>query len=360
MELRALPVVIELDLDLGGDVRLGVNGGLKVCELAGLAGSGVHEGLEERGKAKGAGVNDTVLLEDGKQLGRARYGLVRLDDKGIEHVVRGDLGLLELIGLGGDVTKNREDGALDRLSDGLEGNLYATAPGVRDVSGRGVLLILGVDQALGNAAQNLARDDARVAAGTHERSVRDGLGNVLDGGVRGQGLHLAHHRVERERHVGAGITVGNGEDVKLVDLFCPVLNDLCGCREARADDGGNHLGEPLLLAGCLTRVAQTLDVNLDVNVFELGNLLEQELDGAREVPDNGGHVDALLNDDVQVNRDATARGGNVDALPQALGRKEPGHTGLLVNLGHADDAVALERGIAGKVCDAIVGHPQRS
>ena len=132
----------------GGDVGLGVDGGLEVGELAGLAGGGVDEGLHEDGKAKGAGVHDAVLLEDGQELRGARHGLVGLDDEGVEHVAGGEVaGLLELVGLGGDVAQDGEDGALDRLADGLEGDLHATAERVGDVGGRGVLGVLGVAEA---------------------------------------------------------------------------------------------------------------------------------------------------------------------------------------------------------------------
>ena len=115
-----------------------------------------------------------------------------------------------------------------------------------DVAGSGVLLVLGVDETLGDAAQDLARNDAGVAARAHERAVRDGLGDVLDGGAGRKGLYLPHDRVEGEGHVRAGVTVRDGEDVELVDLLGPVCHDLCGGGEARADDGGNHLREPLL------------------------------------------------------------------------------------------------------------------
>ena len=175
-ELGALPVVVELDGDLGGDVGLGVDGGLEVGELAGLAGGGVDERLHEDGEAEGAGVHDAVLLEHGQQLGGARDRLVGLDDEGLQHVVRGEVAaLLELVGPRRDVAQDGEDRALDRLADGLEGNPHAATEGMGDVGRGGVRLVLGVAEALGDAAQDLARDDAGVSSRAHERAVRDGL-----------------------------------------------------------------------------------------------------------------------------------------------------------------------------------------
>ncbi len=107
---------------------------------------------------------------------------------------------------------------------------------MRDVGGRGVVLILGVAEPLGEAAQNLRGDDAGVAACAHERAVGDRLGNVLDGGVLWERLHLLDDGPKGERHVGAGVAVGNGEDVELVDFLGSLGNDVCRHGEARADD----------------------------------------------------------------------------------------------------------------------------
>ena len=113
-----------------------------------------------------------------------------------------------------------------------------------DVSGSGLLLVLGVAQPLGNAAQDLAGDDAGVAAGAHEGAVGDCLGDVLHGGVGGKGLDLLDDGAEGEGHVGARVSVGDGEDVELVDVLGLVGHDLGGRGEARADDGRDHLEKP--------------------------------------------------------------------------------------------------------------------
>ena len=250
-ELRALPVVVELDLDAGVGHVVGLGGrggGVEVGELlAAVAKRGVHEGLEEGGKAIGTGVDHAVLLEDGQEVGRAGHGLVGLHDERLEGLGDGHLLLLGAVCAGRHVADDGEDGALDRLAHGLEGHLHAVAQG-RGHVGRGHGVMRG-DEALGQAAQNLARNDAGVAARAHERAVRDGLGHIGHRGVGGQRLDLLHDGPQRERHVGAGVAVGHGEDVELVDLLGLVGHGLCRDGEARTDNGGNHGGKSLQIIG---------------------------------------------------------------------------------------------------------------
>lgn len=52
----------------------------------------------------------------------------------------------------------------------------------------------------------------------------DGAGDGLQCQRRRKSGELLGHRGERERHVGAGVTVGHGEDVELVDLLGLVGN----------------------------------------------------------------------------------------------------------------------------------------
>ena len=240
--LRALPVVIELD----GDARVGGvvgavgrgDGGVEVDGDAALAQGRVHEGLDEGGEAVGARVDDAILLEDGQQVGRARNALVGLDDEGLEHLGNGHLLLVAAVRAGAHVADDGEDRTLDRLAHGLEGNPDGVAEGARDVArGHGVVR---AHEALGHATQNLARDDAGVAARAHERAVGDRLGDGLHVGASGQRGDLAHDGAQRERHVGAGVAVGHGEDVELVDVLGLVGDGLGGHGEARANRVGNH------------------------------------------------------------------------------------------------------------------------
>ena len=261
--LRALPVIVELDGDAGvsGTVRGGGggDGGLEV-DLAGLAEGGVDEGLDEGGEAVGTGVDDAVLLEDGQEVRRAGDGLVRLDDEGLEHLGDRHLLLLAAVGARRHVADDGEDRALDRLADCLEGDLHAVAECRRDVRRSDGLA--RTDEALRHAAEDLARDDAGVAAGTHEGAVRDRLGNGLHVRVCGKRLDLTDDGAERERHVGAGVAIGHGEDVELVDVFRLVGHSLGGDGEARANHVGNHVWDSLHI-DCLSGVGARLRASCD-------------------------------------------------------------------------------------------------
>ena len=99
----------------------------------------------------------------------------------------------------------------------------------------------------------------------------------------------------------------------------------------------------------------------DLDVIELGDLLQDELDRAGEVVHDGRHVDALLDNDVKVDREVPIwRDVDVDATTEAVGWQELRNTSLLVDGRHAYDAISLKRGIASQVCDAVVRHLERS
>jgi hypothetical protein len=115
------------------------------------------------------------------------------------------------------------------------------------------------DQLLCSAADQLAEDDAAVAARTQQRRARDALHDLLTpdliqlARVLGrQALQLVEHRSHRERHVVARVAIGDREDIEVVDLLAPGLE----VRERALDDGteadetgiGGH-GAPTAYAG---------------------------------------------------------------------------------------------------------------
>ena len=199
-ELRALPIVVSLDLNATESRVAGRTGGIKrggeILDNGAAAKRGGNKVLKEDGKAKGAGVDHAVLLQNGQQVGRAGDGLVGLDDDGVERVLGRELLLFALVGLGRDIAQDREDRALDGLADGLEGDLNGATEGEGDVGRRDGLI--GRDETLGHAAQDLRGDDAGVAAGTHQGAVGDGAGDGLHIGIGGKGGKLLGHRGERE------------------------------------------------------------------------------------------------------------------------------------------------------------------
>ena len=100
--------------------------------------------------------------------------------------------LLAHVGTLGNVAQHGEDSALNGLAHGGKGHLDGTAERRCDDSGVGGTLDLG--QALGQTAKNLARNDAGVAAGAHEGTVRHGSCELGHRGVGRQRLNLRDDR----------------------------------------------------------------------------------------------------------------------------------------------------------------------
>ena len=84
--------------------------------------------------------------------------------------------------------------------------------------------LVGAAERVGEAAQDLRQDHARVAARAHERAVRDGLAHRHPCSVAV--ADLGAHRLERERHVGAGVAVGDRVHVEPVQLLLVRAQDV--------------------------------------------------------------------------------------------------------------------------------------
>src|SRR6185369_16830277 len=77
--------------------------------------------------------------------------------------------------------------------------------------------------ALREPAQDLARDDARVAPRTHQGAVAHGGGDPFRGSLAARRLGLIERSTDGREHVGAGIAVGDREYVQGVDLVDVIL-----------------------------------------------------------------------------------------------------------------------------------------
>ena len=95
------------------------------------------------------------------------------------------------------------------------------------------------DQLLGGAADELGEDHAGVAAGAQQRRAGDRVDDLVAADlveralVLGQPVELVEHRAQRQRHVVAGVAVGDREDVEVVDLLAACLE----LAERALDDG---------------------------------------------------------------------------------------------------------------------------
>ena len=89
-------------------------------------------------------------------------------------------------------------------------------------------------------AEDLARDDARVAAGAHQRPEADRGGDPV-GRLARDRLGLVERRPDRREHVRAGVAVGDRVDVQAVDLV--------DVRLEVGDRGPERVEEPGAVAG---------------------------------------------------------------------------------------------------------------
>ena len=82
------------------------------------------------------------------------------------------------------------------------------------------------DAALAQAAQDLRRDDAGVAARAHEGARGDGLADLGAASADGQVRQVLDDGFQRQRHVRARVAVGHGEHVQAVDLVLALAQRL--------------------------------------------------------------------------------------------------------------------------------------
>ena len=121
-----------------------------------------------------------------------------------------DVGLLRLVRHLADDGQHRP---LDRPAHGTVGGVARRAEGARDARGRRPLR---AGEHLGEAADDLAEDDAGVATGSHQRSTRELLGDRL-GAHRVRCLERLDDRAHGERQVRAGVAVRDRVHVQVVD-----------------------------------------------------------------------------------------------------------------------------------------------
>ena len=108
-------------------------------------------------------------------------------------------------------------------------------------------LALSLGEDLRRAADDLAQDDARVAARAHQRGVRDRVDDRLSPDLVDltpvDALQCLDHRLQGERHVVARVAVGDREHVQVIDLVASLIEVSVGGRDDAAEslDGGVRL-----------------------------------------------------------------------------------------------------------------------
>ena len=170
--------------------------------------------LEQPVQALPARVHDPGLTQDREERRRLRHrpfgaGQRRAEDGFDVVVVLGRLDRRRR-----RFADDREDRPLDGLGDRPVGGSGALRQSVGQVQAIEPPLPA---QAVGHAPEDLARDDAGVAAGAHQRPEADRGGDAV-GRLTRDRLRLVQGGLHGRVHVRSGVTVGHGVDVQAVDL----------------------------------------------------------------------------------------------------------------------------------------------
>ena len=200
----------------------------------GFAGDGAGESSEELDEPRTACVDHARLSEDAELLGRA-------GDRLIPVAYELDEQFAERLGVDGaplrffrELADDGQHRPLDRPADGSVGGVGGSAQRAGGERRADPIRHFGED--VGDASHDLGEDHAGVAAGSHQRRPGDG--------VRERGPIARLRRSDRlrdgthgQREVGAGVAVGNGIDVEVVDAAAARLER----GESRADEPAHQL-----------------------------------------------------------------------------------------------------------------------
>ena len=114
-----------------------------------------------------------------------------------------------------------EDGALGRLHHRLIGSLNALGERARQIKAVGGFLPLHI---LGEAAEQQRSNDAGIAPSPPQQRSSGNLRDLAGGDVIPSLGKLLGRIAQGQRHVGAGVAVGHGEHVEIVDCLLMLVN----------------------------------------------------------------------------------------------------------------------------------------
>jgi hypothetical protein len=211
--------------------------------LAVVAQSRDHAG-EDEDQPVGPRVDHPGLLQHRELFRGPRDGALSVGDRRLQHLREdrvlllgrrlpaepGDVHVREAPRhRGGDLAEDGEHRALRRVAHRGIGRVRGVGEGGRDQL-RIDQLARAAGELLSRAADDLGEDHARVAAGAHQRGAGEhvddlGPAEPVDIDVL-EVVELRADRGEGERHVVAGVSVRDGEDVEVVDLL-PASFETC-------------------------------------------------------------------------------------------------------------------------------------
>ena len=178
-----------------------------------LVQEGAEKALHDYDNALTAGVYDAGVPEHREHRWGLREGIFSFIEGAVPKVKDAFVSGGPVGSTLSEAAKDGEHGAFHRLGDGGVAGLGAGGEGISEgcrISGLDIL------EALGKAGEELGEDDAAVAAGPEEGATGGFLGDGGEGGGV-YGLQAGIHGLHSEEHVGAGVAIGNREDVEGVN-----------------------------------------------------------------------------------------------------------------------------------------------
>ena len=211
------------------------------------------------------GIDYPSLTKDIEHLGSFFQCTLCTCDRGLQHVGDAAVSLGNLVRILGSIPNYGEHGAFYRTHYGticlLSGSIQRLAQ-IR--TGHH----LAAFQAVGKASPDLAENHTAVSAGTHKSTVGKPIGEVSYriGGVGFYGN--IQTGVHGERHVGAGIAIGNWEHIQCIHSVTVMAQQPCrerkGIQKLFTSPGGvasggayRSVGHELFSTGALTRKPST-------------------------------------------------------------------------------------------------------
>jgi hypothetical protein len=178
-----------------------------------LASHGRRDTAHDLEQAGATRIDDPGLPQDIEELRRLLHRALAPRNDSMQELAGGQRVEVRLLCLLGHLADHRQHGSFDRLRHRPVRGIARRAERGRQLGAAGELVAA---EHVGEAADDLAEDDAGVSARAHQRRPRHLLRNIL----RARGLRRVEclgDRSHGEREIRARVTVGDRVDIEVVD-----------------------------------------------------------------------------------------------------------------------------------------------